>query len=226
MSYLDEKIFGVGVPLANTSTGTINNVVASDANGVPVGAIRFSGAAPVVTGLIPTKRPLFVMATGGDLTLNDDDSASVATNRIVTGIGAPVTVPEGSAAILVYDTTSARWRLSSASASAMTPADKTKLDGIQKQGAATAVSAFAIDWSLGGVYTKTLAAGANAFTFTNAASGMMITVRVTGAASTLTWPTVLWAGGAAPTQTASGKDVYTFVHDGTNIYGSVQQAFA
>lgn len=96
----------------------------------------------------------------------------------------------------------------------------------QTQGAAIAVSAMAIDWALGAVFTKTLAAGANTFTFSNQASGMVIVVRVTGAASTLTWPTVKWAGGVAPTQTASGIDVYTFVHDGTSIYGSVVQAMA
>ena len=93
----------------------------------------------------------------------------------------------------------------------------------QTQGAAVAMGASAIDWSLGQVFTKTLSAGANTFTFSNQASGMTIIVRVTGAASTLTWPTVKWAGGAAPTQTSSGTDVYTFVHDGTNIYGSVVQ---
>lgn len=96
----------------------------------------------------------------------------------------------------------------------------------QTQGAAIAVAAMEIDWSLGAVFTKTLAAGANTFTFANAASGMVIVVRVTGAASTLTWPAVLWAGGVAPTQTASGTDIYTFVHDGTSIYGSVVQAMA
>ena len=96
----------------------------------------------------------------------------------------------------------------------------------QVQGAAVAVAAMAIDWALGAVFTKTLAAGANTFTFSNQASGMVIVVRVTGAASTLTWPTVKWAGGVAPTQTASGIDVYTFVHDGTSIYGSVVQAMA
>ena len=96
----------------------------------------------------------------------------------------------------------------------------------QTQGAAIAVAALEIDWALGAVFTKTLAAGANTFTFSNQASGMVIVVRVTGAASTLTWPTVKWAGGVAPTQTASGIDVYTFVHDGTSIYGSVVQAMA
>ena len=96
----------------------------------------------------------------------------------------------------------------------------------QKQGATVAVAAMEIDWALGPVHTKTLAAGANTFTFANQASGMVVVVRVTGAASTLTWPTVKWPGGVAPTQTASGTDVYTFVHDGTSIYGSVVQAMA
>lgn len=116
---------------------------------------------------------------------------------------------------------------SSGNAGSMSAADKSKLDGLQTQGGAVAVGAMAIDWNAGSVFTKTLAAGANTFTFSNAASGKVIVVRVTSATapstSTLTWPTVRWAGGAPPTQTPSGTDVYTFVHDGTNIYGSVVQ---
>lgn len=92
--------------------------------------------------------------------------------------------------------------------------------------AASAMAALAIDWSVAAVFTKTLAAGANTITFANQSSGRVITVRLTGAASTVTWPTVKWAGGTAPTQTTSGTDVYTFVHDGTSIYGSVVQAMA
>jgi hypothetical protein len=84
----------------------------------------------------------------------------------------------------------------------------------------------AIDWAAGRVFTKTLSAGSNVITFSNTQSGDVIVVRLTGAASTVTWPTVKWAGGVAPTQTASGIDVYTFVHDGTDIYGSVVQAMA
>ncbi len=86
-----------------------------------------------------------------------------------------------------------------------------------------AVSAYAIDWSLGTVFYKTLGAGAQVFTFSNAADGMCIVVEVTGSASTLTWPTVLWPGGVAPTQTASGTDIYTFIQRGSNVFGSVVQ---
>lgn len=98
----------------------------------------------------------------------------------------------------------------------------------QTQGAAVAMGALAIDWSLGTVFTKTLSAGSNTITFSNQTSGMVITVRLTsnGGGSTVTWPTVKWAGGAAPTQTSTGIDVYTFVHDGTSVYGSVVQAMA
>lgn len=97
--------------------------------------------------------------------------------------------------------------------------------GTGHAGAAQAIAAYAIDWTLSNVFTKTLAAGANTFTFSNAASGMVISVRLTsdGGGSTVTWPTVKWAGGAPPTQTSTGTDVYTFVHDGTDIYGSVVQ---
>jgi hypothetical protein len=102
------------------------------------------------------------------------------------------------------------------SAGTISAADQSKLDGLQKQGAAQAVSALDIDWSLGGIYTKTLAAGANTFTFSNVLSGRCISVIVTGAASTLTWPAAVnWAGGVAPTQTASGRDVYTLICTGS-----------
>jgi len=111
----------------------------------------------------------------------------------------------------------------------MSAADKTKLDGMQPEGAAVAIPALAIDWAAGHVFTKALAAGLNTFTFANATSGRMITVRLTSNAggSTVAWPTVRWAGGVAPTQsTPSKNDVYTFFHDGTNIYGTVVQDLA
>lgn len=106
----------------------------------------------------------------------------------------------------------------------MSAADKTKLDGLQTQGAAVAIAAAAIDWSLGGVFTKALASGATTFTFSNATSGKVIIVRLTSNAggSAVTWPTVKWAGGTPPTMsTPSKRDAYTFFHDGTDIYGSV-----
>lgn len=101
--------------------------------------------------------------------------------------------------------------------------------GTAQAGGVVAVPALAIDWTAGGVFTKALASGGNTFTFSNAAGGMVIIVRLTSNAggSTVTWPTVKWAAGVAPTQSTPSKiDVYTFIHDGTSIYGSVVQAMA
>lgn len=111
-------------------------------------------------------------------------------------------------------------------ASALSTALPISKGGTGHGGGTSAISALEIDWTLANVFTKTLASGGNTFTFANAASGMCIVVRLTSHAggSTVTWPTVKWAGGAAPTQSTPSKtDVYTFVYDGTSIYGSVVQ---
>lgn len=180
-----------------------------------------------VAGVAQTARAAinFVGATGTDDEANDQTIITIAASAL-SGLGAGV-------ATFLATPSSANLRAAltdetgtGAAVFATSPTLATPVINGQTQGGAIAVAAMAIDWSLGQVFTKTLAAGANTFTFSNQASGMVIVVRVTGAASTLTWPTVLWAGGVAPTQTASGTDVYTFVHDGTSIYGSVVQAMA
>lgn len=168
---------------------------------------------------------------------NVDASAAIAVSKLAAGSANTVLCggsPNSFRAIVNADVDAAAaiagsklQAASSGNAGSMSAADKTKLDGLQTQGSAVAMGALDIDWSAGSVFTKTLAAGATTFTFSNASSGKVIVVRVTSATapstSTLTWPTVRWAGGTAPTQTPSGTDVYTFVHDGTNIYGSVVQ---
>jgi len=87
--------------------------------------------------------------------------------------------------------------------------------------------ALAIDWAKGTGFEATLAAGANLITFANVRDNQTITVRLTGAASTVAWPGgTKWAGGTAPVQTASGVDIYTFIGIQGTVYGSVLQAFA
>lgn len=91
----------------------------------------------------------------------------------------------------------------------------------------SAIAASAIDWALlgktGGLYTKTLSANTT-FTFSNVTAGYTIVVRLTNTASnyTVTWPTVKWPGNIAPVMTIGAKsDIYTFIYDGTNIFGTV-----
>ena len=92
--------------------------------------------------------------------------------------------------------------------------------------ATVTIPVLAIDWRASSVFQKTLAGGANAITFTNAFDKIIV-VKLTGAGSTVSWPAgIKWPGGVAPTQTAAGTDVYTFVSIGGTIYGSVIQNFS
>jgi hypothetical protein len=86
-----------------------------------------------------------------------------------------------------------------------------------------------IDWSItklnGGIYTRTLT-GNSTFTFTNPLPGQTIVVRLTNTASNflVIWPTVKWVGALAPTMTIGAKsDIYSFIYDGTDVFGSYIQ---
>ena len=56
---------------------------------------------------------------------------------------------------------------------------------------------------------------------------IVIVKQAAGTSYTATFTSVLWTGGTAPTQTATNNkyDVYTFISDGTNIFGSYIQNF-
>ena len=88
-------------------------------------------------------------------------------------------------------------------------------------------SATAIDQAEGNYFTKTVAANTT-FTITNVPSGTVasgfILELTNGGAYTTTFPaSVKWAGGVAPTLTASGVDVLVFITDdaGTTWRGAV-----
>jgi hypothetical protein len=59
------------------------------------------------------------------------------------------------------------------------------------------------------------------------ATYIVIVKQAAGASYTATFTGVLWSGGSAPTQTPTNNkyDVYTFIYDGTNIFGSYIQNF-
>lgn len=89
------------------------------------------------------------------------------------------------------------------------------------------ISASEIDWNNADTHYKTLGASTT-FTFANAANGKQIVVAITGASTyTVTWPTVKWASGIAPTQSVGTKiDIYTFIQINSVIYGSYIQDMA
>ena len=91
-------------------------------------------------------------------------------------------------------------------------------------GTTVALPAADVDLSAGNVFTVTISA-ATTLTFSNVPSGKAATFNLiitNGGAATVTWPTsVKWASGTAPTLTASGVDVLTFLtpDGGVTWYG-------
>ncbi len=122
-----------------------------------------------------------------------------------------VTIPPGGWIILMWD-------LSAGSGGAW---EEITRGGCEQHMPSLEMPADDIDWAKSDVFTKPLAAGANTFTFSRATGGMVKLVRLTADAggSTVTWPTMKWAGDAAPTFTASKATVISLVHDGTNVIG-------
>jgi hypothetical protein len=79
----------------------------------------------------------------------------------------------------------------------------------------------------GSVQTVTLN-GNCTFTMPSATAGASITLILTqGGTFTATFTSVLWAGGTAPTITATSnkRDILVFVSDGTNWFGTAAQNF-
>lgn len=87
----------------------------------------------------------------------------------------------------------------------------------------------AVDWNNANVQSVTLG-GNRTFTFSNPKDGaryMLIVKQDATGSRTVTWPTVKWAGGTTPTltTTANKYDIFTFVYDGTNYYGTASLNF-
>ena len=80
-----------------------------------------------------------------------------------------------------------------------------------------ALSGTAIDPANGTIQTKTL--GANT-TFTEALqSGQSVTLMITAGSYTVTWPTMSWVGGSAPTLATTGANVIVLWKVATTLYG-------
>lgn len=206
------------LPVANggTSFGTYTTgdiLYASTTNVLSKLAIGSTGQALTVVSGVPAwgsngvtsvalSLPSFITVTGSPVTTTGTLTGTLATQTANTVFAGPAS---GSAAAPTFRV--------------LNIADMTI--------ATQAISASAIDWSTGNVFTKTLGANTT-FTWSNQLSGQTIVVRLTNTASnyTVTWPTVKWPGGSAPVMTTGAKsDVYTFVYDGSNTYGSAVQNF-
>jgi hypothetical protein len=198
------KVNGATVPISGSLT-TGNVLQVSGTSALTYGALNLAGGANFVTGVLP-------IANQASQTVAGDVTGTTAVN-VVTKIRGNNVVAQ------TMTSTQDGYVLTWSNVDGYFAARK-------PDRASNALAALAIDWSISNTHSKTLSAGSNTFTFSNATDGQCIIVVLTGAASTVVWPTVKWPAGVAPTQTASGTDVYTFTKVGLNIYGSVVQAMA
>lgn len=92
-------------------------------------------------------------------------------------------------------------------------------------------TSFAVDWSANSAQLITMTGNVTSITFSNPQTGGSYLLRVATGAGSFTatgWPGgVKWAGGTAPTitATASKVDLINFYYDGTSYYGSYSQNY-
>jgi len=174
-----------------------------------INGVAFDGTANITLGTDPSKEPAITAGTTLQYFRGDKTFVDFATSVNATALTG----------------------LSTSTATAVVSTD-THVVGVGKLQAqvtglvkVAAVSAAAVDCSLGSYFTKTITATTN-FTVTNVpASGTCASIMLeltNGGSQTVTWFTgVTWAGGVAPTLTASGVDVLGFytLNGGTSWRG-------
>jgi hypothetical protein len=163
-----------------------------------------------------------VGTTGQVLTSNGSTSAPTWSAVSQTYPGAGVPNSTGSAWGTSYTTSGTGTVIALATGATLTTPTGT---GIKET--STAISASAIDLSAGNYFTKTIS-GTTTFTVSNVASSgtvnSFILQLTNGGSATVNWFTgVKWAGGTAPTLTASGYDDLGFftINGGTTWQGFV-----
>ncbi len=104
--------------LTDARTGTPAALASGDNDDYAIGVSDFlrlsaNGAGSAITGLDEGRsgRKLVVVNLANTLTLEHEDAASAAENRIITATGAAISLAVNDMAELIYDEISARWRV-------------------------------------------------------------------------------------------------------------------
>ena len=134
------------------------------------------------------------------------DDADAAASRTTLGLGTAA-VQTGTTGSLVGTTDT------------QTLTNKTLGDITETVFAITDGASVDLDPANGPIQTWTLGANRTA-TATNFSAGESMTLGVTAGANTLTWPTMTWVGGSAPTLSTSGTTYVVMWEVGTTLYGA------
>ena len=213
-------ISGVGFTNYFASPPAIGGTAAAAGTFTALTATGTTTLATSLTGILKATSGVVSAATSGTDYLPTTGGTGVTTlGTITTGTwtGTSIAVANGGTG----STTA------TAAQRALTPATSTVTTGASPS----------VNWSLSNSFDLTLtSATAASMAFTNAQDGQVITIAIhqpaSGTATTVSWSGItgiLWAGGTAPTQTAtlSKTDVYTFYYNATaaKYYGSYVQNF-
>jgi len=227
--------YGTGTAYAFTSAGTTGQVLTSNGAGAPTWSAASSGTVTSVggTGTVNGITLTGTVTTSGSLTLGGTLSGVSLTTQ-VSGVlpvanGGTNASTAGITAfnnITGYTASGATGTTSTNLVFSTSPTITTAtVTGIKET--SVAIAASAIDLSAGNYFTKTIS-GTTTFTISNAASSgtvnSFILQLTNGGSATVNWFSgVKWAGGTAPTLTASGYDDIGFfsIDGGTTWQGFV-----
>ncbi len=111
----------------------------------------------------------------------------------------------------------------------ITAAKQVCFNGVVAGGNKTGATQNLADWTAGSLCAITLTGNCTGTSTMTSPTGVSrVTLFITTGGFTIsTWPaTVKWRGGSAPTLSASGTDIVTFIWDGTNYWGDIGLGFA
>lgn len=200
-------------------------------------SVKAAGELTISTGAVAITGANHVIDTESDAATDDLDTitggvdgaflvlraANTARTVVIKDSTGNITTPDGSsiylnntskAVILGYDATLANWLV-------LSIVEPHTVNAIGAIGGGTQD----VDVSEGRTVTATVDVSTTTFTFSNPSiSDAFDLILTNGGSQTINWPaSVIWAGGTAPTLTASGVDhlVFTTPDQGTTWYGYV-----
>ena len=207
-----------GANLTNLPAANLSNLNATNLTSGTVPDARFPATLPAASGVNLTS------LNGSNITSGTIAAARVSTlNQNTTGSAATLTTPrainsvnfDGSAAITVTDST--KMPLAGGTFSAEVIFQKEITETVF---AITDASSVALDPINGMIQTWTLGASRTATDSLTTGQSMLLIITASGSNYSLTWPTMTWRGGSAPTLGGATPTAIELFKVGSTLYGA------